>query len=79
MDILDWLFILSAALTSGQLQFRRFSWMLSTFLVGPVEDEVILGERTMMLKGEWLLVGVPLIEHFYEGGEFALFVLILSN
>jgi hypothetical protein len=77
MDLLGWLFILSAALTSGQLWFQRFSWMLSTFLVGLVEGEVILGERTMTLKGKWLLAGVLLIEHFYEGGEFELFVLIL--
>jgi hypothetical protein len=53
--------------------------MLSTFLVGLVEDKVILGERTMTLKGKWLLAGVLLIEHFYEGSEFELFVLILST
>jgi len=67
------LFISSAAqMASGQQRFQRFSWTLSTFLVGPVKDEVISGEKTMTSKGEWLLAGVPLIEHFHVGSELTL-------
>jgi hypothetical protein len=38
---------------------------------------VVSGEKTMMLKGEWLLARVLLIEHFYVGGELKSFMLNL--